>query len=115
MNVFELVFDLATVPAGEAVDLPIELLFREARPELLETANVYVEVETGLLSCWVISPEGKQYASVDLFRYPVGKVSARERVVPAHLLDAMDGQILSFSLLSTKPDFVYECRWQYRE
>jgi hypothetical protein len=81
----------------------------------LETANVYVDVETGLLSYWLILPEGKQYASIDLFRYPVGNLSARERIVPANLLDAMDGQILSFSLLSVKPDFAYECRWQYRE
>jgi hypothetical protein len=114
-NVFQVAFDLSMVPAGEVVDLPVEILMREARPELLESANVYVDVVTGLLSYWLIMPEGKQYEGVGLFRYPVGNVSARERIVPANLLDAMDGQILSFSLLSVKPDFVYECRWQYRE
>src|SRR5262249_22115764 len=83
VNVFEVAFDLAKVPTGEAVDLATEILLREARPELLETANLYVDVETGLLNYWLILPEGKQYASVDLFRHPVGKVSARERIVPA--------------------------------
>jgi hypothetical protein len=114
-HVFEVAFDLSKVPAHAVVDLPIEALIREPRPELLETERVYVDVETGLLSYWLLLPEGKPYESFDLFRYPFGDPSARELIVPANVLNAMDGQILSFSLLSAKPEYVYECRWQYRE
>jgi hypothetical protein len=115
MHVFEVAFDLSMVPAREVVDLPTEALIHELPPELLETANVYVDAETGLLSYWLLLPEGKREESFDLFKYPAGNVSAREPIVPANQLNALDGQLLSFSLLSVKPGFVYECRWQYRD
>ena len=70
------------MPAHAVVDLPIEALIREPRSELLETEKVYVDVETGLLSYWLLLPEGKPYESFDLFRYPVGDPSARELIVP---------------------------------
>jgi hypothetical protein len=111
MNVFEVAFDLSMVPAREVVDLPIEALIHEPPPELLETVKVYVDTETGLLNYWLLLPEGKKSESFDLFHYPVGNPSAREPIVPANQLNALDGQLLSFSLLSVKPGFVYECRW----
>jgi hypothetical protein len=111
MHVFEVVFDLSMVPEHEVVDLPTEAVIHEPPPELLETVKVYVDTETGLLSYWLILPEGKRSESFDLFKYPAGNASAREPIAPANQLNALDGQLLSFSLLSVKPGFIYECRW----
>jgi predicted acylesterase/phospholipase RssA len=112
---FEVAFDFSKVPAREVLDLPMEALLREPRPELLQAATFYVDAETGLLSCWLLLPEGRQYQSFDLLRYPTGNATAPEPVVTANVLNAADGQILAFTFLGVKPGFSYECRWTYRD
>jgi len=75
----------------------------------------YVDDETGLLSCWLLLPEGKQYQNFDLLRYQTSKAKVPERVIPAYQFDTLDGRVLSFSLLNVKPGFLYEARWKHRE
>src|SRR5262249_50944860 len=104
---FEVAFDFSKVPAREVVDLPMEALLRGPRPELLQTATFCVDAETGLLSCWLLLPDGRQYQSFDLLRYPTGNATAPEPVVTANVLNAADGQILAFTLLGVKPGFNY--------
>ena len=108
-------FDLSKVPVHEVVDLPIELLLRETPPDLLRSVSFSVDSETALLTGWVVLPEGKRYQNFQLLRYPMGNETGPERVIPANLVNSMEGQILAFSLLSLKPGFRYECRWSYRE
>ena len=115
VQVFEMAFDLSKVPGHEVVDLPIELLLRETPPDLLRSVSFSVDSETALLTGWVVLPEGKQYEDFNLLRYPIGNETGPERVIPANLVNSMNGQILAFSLLSLKPGFRYECRWSYRE
>lgn len=115
LHVYEIAFDLSKVFALDVVDLPVEMLFREPPPAELNSTFMFVDAETELLTCWLLFPEGKQYENFELMRYPTGKPGERERVVPANLLNSVDGQILAFALLGLKPDYIYECRWAYRK
>jgi hypothetical protein len=81
----------------------------------LQSVSFTVDAETALLNGWLLLPEGKQYQSFDLLRYPSGDATAPELVAPANHFSSLDGQLLSFSLLSLKPGFTYECRWAYRD
>jgi hypothetical protein len=109
------VFDLSRVPANEVVDLSYEIMAREQPLELLQSSTIYVDAKTALLTCWWLLPVGKQYQSMDVLRYPTGKASHPERVVPANEIISPDGEIVAFTLLSVEPGFMYERRWTYRD
>lgn len=113
--IVDVAFDLAKVPANEVVDLSYEIMAREPPLELLQSAAIYVDAKTALLTCWWLLPVGKQYQSMEVLRYPIGKASRPERVVPASDLVSPDGQIVAFNLLSVEPGFMYERRWTYRD
>ena len=111
----EVAFDVSKIPTHEVVDLAIEFFGREPAPELFRATTLYVDAKTSLLTYWLLLPEGKRYQSTDLFRYPSGKTSSPERVIPANEMLSPDGQIAAFTLLSLEPGFMYERRWTYRE
>ena len=115
VHIFEVVFDLSKVPAHETVDLPIEFMSSEPAKGAADSATFYVDDETGLLSCWLLLPEGKQYHNFELLRYQNGKERVPERVTPAYHFDTLDGRVLAFALLNVKPGFTYEARWEHRE
>ena len=91
---------------------------REPPPELLQSTTFYVDAETALLTCWVLLPEGKQYESFDLLRYPIGKDrqprNASSR--PTEMV-SLDGQIAGVLALLERESRAsrYECRWTYRD
>lgn len=110
---FDLAFDLAKVPADEVVNLSFELMGREPSAELLQSATMYVDTKTALLTCWLLLPEGTHYQSLDRLRYPAGKAASPERIVPANERISPDGQLVAVTLRSLEPGFLYECRWTY--
>ena len=111
-HLMEVVFDLSKVPERDVVDLPIELMSRELARGNLNSTTFHVNDETGLLSYWLLLPEGRKYQNFELLRYATGETKAPERVAPAYNLNTMGGSVLAFALLSSKPGFVYECRWE---
>jgi hypothetical protein len=115
VHIFEAVFDLSKVPLHETVALPIEFVSRAPTTGALNSATFYVDDETGLLSCWLLLPEGKQYQNFDLLRYQSGKEEGPERVTPAYQFDTLEGRVLAFALLNVEPGFTYEAHWEHRE
>jgi hypothetical protein len=113
-HVFEVAFNLSKVPIKDAIDLPIEFMSSEPATGAADSATFYVDDETGILSCWLLLPEGKQYHNFELLRYQNGKESVPERVNPAYQFDTLEGQVLAFALLNVKPGFTYEARWEHR-
>jgi hypothetical protein len=115
VHVFEVAFNLVKVPVHDAVDLPIEFMSTEPASGTADSATFYVDDETGILSCWLLLPEGRQYHNFELLRYQNGKESVPERVTPAYQFDTLEGQVLAFALLNVNPGFTYEARWEHRE
>ncbi len=115
VQIFEVVFNLSKVPAQETVDLPIEFMSSQLAAGTADSATFYVDDETGLLSCWLLLPEGRRYQNFELLRYGNGENSVPERVTPAYHFDTLQGRVLAFALLNVKPGFTYEARWQHRE
>ena len=115
IHIFEVEFNLSNVPAHEAVDLPIEYMSNEPATGAADSATFYVDDETGLLSCWLLLPEGKQYQNFDLLRYQNQNERVPERVTPAYNFDTLEGRVLAFALLNVKPGFTYEARWNHRQ
>jgi hypothetical protein len=115
VHVFEVVFDLSKLPPQEAVDLPIEFMSRQPAAGAADSATFYVDDETGLVSCWLLLPEGRQYENFDLLRYYDENARVPERVTPAYNYDTLEGRVLAFALLNVKPGFTYEARWEHRE
>lgn len=113
--VFEVGFSLARAPIHEAIDLPIEFMSTEPASGAADSATFYVDDETGILSCWLLLPEGRQYHNFELLRYQNVKQSVPERVTPAYQFDTLEGRVLAFALLNVKPGFTYEARWEHRE
>ena len=115
--VLEVAFDLSKVPVDEVVDLPIELMSNEPAHSVVQAATFYVDFDTGMLSYWLLLPEGKRYQNFEMLRYPSPDpgLTAPELVAPANMLNTLDGRILAFALLKLEPGFMYECRWEHRD
>lgn len=113
LHVWELSFDFHKVPAGEVVDLIVELLSREARPSPDDeslTLPLVVDTETPLLTCWLLLPAGKSYSQFRLLRSDIDAPAKVEVIEPAQLLRTTDG-LYSFAILGVRPTYLYECRW----
>ena len=115
VHIYEVAFNLSKVPPHETVDLPIEFMSSEPARGAADSATFYVDDETGLLSCWLLLPEGKQYQNFELLRYQNGKEKVPERVTPAYEFDTLEGGVLAFGLLNVEPGFTYEARWEHRQ
>jgi predicted acylesterase/phospholipase RssA len=109
-----LAFDLSRKPVGEVVDMAFEFTTREPPARISQAVSFPVDVKTPLLTGWVLLPAGKQYQSMDLLRFPIGKGSVPERIVPPNEVVTLDGQIVGFNLLSAEPGYMYEYHWTYR-
>jgi predicted acylesterase/phospholipase RssA len=114
-HIYEVAFNLSKVPAHETVDLPIEFMSSEPARGAVDAATFYVDDETGLLSCWLLLPEGKQYENFELLRFQNGKEKVLERVTPAYEFETLEGRVLAFGLLNVEPGFTYEARWEHRQ
>jgi hypothetical protein len=115
VHIYEVAFNLSNEPPHETVDLPIEFMSSAPATGAADSATFYVDDETGLLSCWLLLPEGKQYQNFELLRYQNEKAKVPERVTPAYEFDTLEGRVLAFGLLNVEPGFTYEARWEHRD
>jgi hypothetical protein len=109
--------DFQKVPAGD----PVDVIYEHQSPGLFLRNNVGsttlafdVETETVELSRWLLLPQGKQYRTFQLIRYPIGKPEATENVQLITRYVAEDFTILAFKILSLKAGYTYEITWSYR-
>jgi len=114
---WELGVDFRKVPAGDIVDIVYEhispgLFLREGVDST--TLSFNVEVETVELSRWLLLPQGKEYRTFQLIRYPTGKPEKPENVKIVTEYRAEDSTILAFKLLALKPGYTYEITWFYK-
>ncbi len=109
--------DFQKVPAGESVDIIYEhfspgLFVREGVGS--NTLEFEVEAETVELSRWLLLPEGQEYRTFQLVRYPTGKPELVEKVNVVTRYVADDYTILAFKLLSLEAGYTYEITWFYQ-
>jgi len=105
------------VPAGDAVDIVYEhtspgTFLRKGAGST--TLAFDVEAETVELTRWLLLPQGRQYRTYQLIRYPTGKPEATENVKVVTEYLAEDYTILAFKLLSVEAGYTYEVTWFYR-
>jgi len=114
---WEIGADFRKVPPGDTVDV----IYEHTSPgKFLRNASggtsltFDVEVETVELTRWLLLPEGKEYRTFQMIRYPIGKPEAAENVELVTRFLAEDSSILAFKLLALKPGYTYEMTWLYR-
>jgi hypothetical protein len=114
---FEVSASFDKVPVGEAVDIVYEHLspglFLKSGIEST-TLSFDVEAETIELSRWLLMPQGREYRSFEIIRYPTGNPKAVESVKPVTEFRAKDLTILAFKLLALHAGYTYELTWLYR-
>ena len=110
-------YDFQHVPAGEFVDLVVEYhtpgqSFQRGGNG---TAIVFpIRADTAELTAWILMPEGKQYESFRIVRYPTGKPEKVEAVKVVTEYLAQEFTIIAFKLLSLDAGYCYEVSWTYR-
>lgn len=114
---WEIGVDFRKVPPGDSVDV----IYEHTSPGVVlrdgvgsTTLAFEVEVETVELTRWLLLPEGREYRTYQLIRYPTGRPEAAENVKVVTEFLADDYTILAFKLLALKPGFTYEITWSYR-
>jgi hypothetical protein len=110
-------YDFHQVTPGDPVDLLVEYYSPGDYMQRKENGTVLpfpIRTPTAELTMWIMLPLGKEYKNWRLVRYHQGTPNQVEnvRVVTEYLAD--DYTILSFKLLSLKPDYVYEVQWFYK-
>jgi predicted acylesterase/phospholipase RssA len=110
-------YDFQHVPAGEFVDLVVEY---HTPGRFLQrggngTAIVCpIRADTAEMTAWILMPEGKQYESFRIVRYPTGKPEKVEAVKVVTEYLAQEFTIIAFKLLSLDAGYSYEVSWTYR-
>jgi predicted acylesterase/phospholipase RssA len=109
--------DFSKVPAGE----PVDIIYEHSSPGLFLRSGIGstslsfdVEAETVELSRWLLMPQGREYRTWQLIRYPTGYPEKVEYVKPVTEFRASDFAILAFKLLALKAGYTYELTWFYR-
>jgi predicted acylesterase/phospholipase RssA len=110
-------YDFQHVPPGKPVDLIAEFhspgQFLQRGPS--DTTMVFpIRADTAELTAWILMPEGREYQSFRIIRYPTAKP---EKVEPVELVTEYlpeDFTIIAFKLLSLKAGSTYEVSWIYR-
>lgn len=114
---WEIGVDFRKVPPGESIDV----IYEHTSPGLFlrdgvgsTTLGFEVELETAELTRWLLLPQGREYRSFQLVRYPTGKPESSEQVRLVTQYVSEDNSILAFKLLALKAGFTYEITWAYR-
>jgi predicted acylesterase/phospholipase RssA len=114
---WEVGVDTRKVPPGETADVIYEHMspgkfVREGNGSATLTFDV--EIETVELTRWLLLPEGREYQSFQLIRFPTRRPEASENVKVITQFVAQDNTILAFKLLALKAGYTYEITWFYR-
>ena len=109
--------DFQRIPLGQSVDIVYEHLSPGLFLKVgLDSTSLAFDIraETIELSRWVMLPEGKQFRSFELIRYPTGNPQAVTPIEPISQFGSDDSSILAFKLLALQPGYTYELTWFYR-
>jgi predicted acylesterase/phospholipase RssA len=109
--------NLQRLPPGDSA----EIIYEHLSPGTFvvegmssNTLSFSVEAETIELTRWLLMPEGREYKSFQLIRYPVGKPDTPESVRLATEYLGEDRAILAFKLLALEAGYTYELTWVYK-
>jgi hypothetical protein len=106
---YEVEYDLASVPIGEKVNLEIEMLAQ--LPAAVSRARFMTELKTDLVSVWMLFPADRPYRTYNLVRYPADKTKTPEIVATRYTIDHPFGSLIGWSVANPQIDNIYECRW----
>ncbi len=112
-----MVVDFSKVLVGDSVDLVLEFISPAQFLHDTETSATLVfdiQVKTAEVMRWILLPEGKEYRSFRLIRYPEDNPSKLEpgQIATEYLAD--DSTILAYKLLSVNAGLTYELTWFYK-
>jgi predicted acylesterase/phospholipase RssA len=113
---YEISFDMSSVAPGEIVDLPIELATSEIHSSIstLFTYRMSFDAPEQLVNVWILLPNAHKIADFTLFRQHADGLAGIESVAPIHKMLAPELGLLSFSLVSVDPQYVYVCQWSLK-
>jgi len=114
---WEVGVDLQKLPPGDTA----EIIYEHQSPGLFvvegfssNTLSFSVQAETVELTRWILMPQGRQYKSFLLIRYPTGNPDRPENVNLTTKYLPEDKTILAFKLLGLDAGYTYELTWTYR-
>ncbi|MBQ0820942.1 patatin-like phospholipase family protein [Microvirga sp. HBU67558] len=114
---WEVGVEFGKVPAGETVDI----IYEHRSPGLFLRAGIAstsltfdIEADTIELDRWLLLPQGREYRTFQLIRYPTGRLQPVESVTPVTEFRSNDFTILAFRLLALKAGYSYDLTWFYR-
>jgi predicted acylesterase/phospholipase RssA len=108
-TLYEVEYDLSSVPIGEAVDVELEMLAQ--LPVTASRTRFLTELKTDLVSVWLLFPVDRPYRTYNLVRYPADRSEAPEIVDARFTIDHPYGSLIGWSVVNPQLDSVYECRW----
>lgn len=109
LTLYELQYDLSSIPLGETVSLELEGLLDSRRP--VARAPFFVRMKTDLLSTWMLFPTDRPYRTFNLVNYPADRSTPPQVMDSRYSIDHPFGSIIGWSVVNPKRETVYECRW----
>jgi predicted acylesterase/phospholipase RssA len=115
-TLYELDFDLTDVSLAEPVTLEAEAQVARSsvRQKYAKGVGHYkfeTELNTDLVSIWLLFPTDLPYRTYSLVRYPNDRSSPPEVMQARFMIDHPYGTLIGWSVINPKRDSTYECRW----
>ena len=107
---YEVEFDLAGTPVEQVVDLEIEFVARDL-PSEYSRSRFKTELETDVISAWLLFPTDRPYRTYSLVMYPADGTTAPRMVDARFTIDHPFGSLIGWSVVNPKTNSIYECSW----
>ncbi len=113
---YEIEFDLSSVPEGQDFDIGFELTDVGLQGRLGD-ANHFdfaIIAPTDVATMWVFLPVGRPYQSFKVIAYDSKAPVNVESIEPTYDFQMADGSLFGWMLVAPRDGYTYESRWNYR-
>jgi hypothetical protein len=114
-EIWQLEFDLTSVPTGKVVELTFEAHFILPAYDGTTSYSFSTLADTAINNVWILFPESRPYRKYQLVRYEPGKLGEPLVVEPRFHIDHPYGFIIGWSIVNAKKGQIYKCQWEWKD
>ncbi len=114
-KIWQMEYDLSSVPKGKAVDLFSEAHFTLSESYGTPSYSFRMNADVAVTNVWLLFPEDRPYRKYQLLRYESSDGGTPQAVESRYNIEHPYGYLIGWSLINAKEGEIYECQWEWEE
>ena len=114
-KLWQMEYDLSSVPKGKVIDLISEAHFTLGEYTGLPSYSFTMNADVGVTNVWLLFPEDRPYRKYQLLRYESIESGTPQTVEARYQIEHPYGYLIGWSLISAKAGEIYECQWEWEQ